>query len=122
MARTLLWGGLALLVLVGILLGRSLMAPAKPGVVAQTIEGSEYRFDPEELRVNVGETVRITFRNVGILEHDWSVPDLDVTTATINAGQEATVEFRPQRRGTYEMICTVPGHRELGMRGTLIVQ
>lgn len=122
MARAILWGGLVVLAVVAVLLGRSMMAPAKPGVSAVTVEGTEYRFDPEELRVNAGETVRITFRNTGVIEHDWSVPELEVGTSTVPAGQEATVEFRPRQRGTFEIICTVPGHKELGMTGTLIVQ
>lgn len=122
MKRAILWGGLLALAAVAILLGRSMMAPAKPGVTALTVEGTEYRFDPREIRVNSGESVRITFRNTGVIEHDWSVPDLGIATSTVPAGQEAELEFRPTRRGTFEIICTVPGHKELGMTATLVVQ
>lgn len=122
MSRALIWGGILALAVVGILLGRSMMAPAKPGVQEITVEGTEYRFDPDEIRVDAGQTVRIIFRNVGILEHDLAVPDLNLATATVAAGREAVLEFRPDRPGSFDIICTVPGHKELGMTGTIVVQ
>ena len=41
-------------------------------------------------------------------------------TETITEGSDSTeVELKP---GTYHFYCTVPGHREAGMEGTLIVK
>jgi len=37
------------------------------------------------------------------------------------AGETVTVTFTPTEPGTYEFYCTVPGHREAGMIGTLVV-
>jgi uncharacterized cupredoxin-like copper-binding protein len=37
-------------------------------------------------------------------------------------GQAGTLEFTPTKPGTYEFICTVPGHKEAGMVGALIVK
>jgi uncharacterized cupredoxin-like copper-binding protein len=37
-------------------------------------------------------------------------------------GQSAMLEFTPSKPGTYEFWCTVAGHKEAGMTGTLVVQ
>ena len=37
-------------------------------------------------------------------------------------GQMATLEFTPTKPGTYEFFCTVAGHKEAGMKGTLVVK
>lgn len=37
------------------------------------------------------------------------------------AGEAVTAAFTPTEPGTYEFYCSVPGHREAGMVGTLIV-
>ncbi len=37
------------------------------------------------------------------------------------AGRVATIEFTPTEAGTYVFYCTVPGHREAGMEGKLVV-
>jgi uncharacterized cupredoxin-like copper-binding protein len=36
-------------------------------------------------------------------------------------GQTNQLEFTPTAAGTYEFWCTVPGHKEAGMIGKLIV-
>lgn len=38
------------------------------------------------------------------------------------AGKHATVEFTPTTKGTYTMFRIIPGHREAGMVGKLIVE
>ena len=48
-----------------------------------------------------------------------------VIAATAMAGPGETVEVTfkvPDRPGTYEFICTFPGHYALGMKGTLTVR
>ena len=40
----------------------------------------------------------------------------------LKPGDGGTSEFIPGEPGTYYYICTVPGHREMGMVGTIIVE
>ena len=58
---------------------------------------------------------------------DYIAPDQKdrVIAATAMAGPGETVEVTfkvPDRPGTYEFICTFPGHYALGMKGTLTVR
>jgi uncharacterized cupredoxin-like copper-binding protein len=62
-----------------------------------------------------------------VIEHDLSFPTVkaDKPAASLKAiakpGQTTTLEFTPTAPGTYEYICTIPGHKEAGMKGTLTV-
>lgn len=102
--------------------GSGAKAKGAAGVTEITIEGFEYGFDPEEFSINRGDTVRVIFRNTGILAHDWAIPDWNITTPEIAGGQEATLEFKAEQMGSIRFICTVPGHETLGMWGTLEVR
>ena len=84
------------------------------------VTSSGLRFTPTEIRVNVGDTVRITYRNGGG-RHDWVIDEFDAATPLLNAGQSATVEFVADQAGTFEYYCGVPGHRAGGMVGQLVV-
>jgi len=42
-------------------------------------------------------------------------------SSPLKSGQTGSSEFVPSKEGTYYYICTVPGHRELGMVGEIIV-
>lgn len=49
-------------------------------------------------------------------------PGLLVAVPMLDPGDQVTVTFQTPPPGTYEYICTFPGHYVAGMRGTLIVQ
>jgi len=42
-------------------------------------------------------------------------------TATISPGAKATLSFTFKVKGTYEYLCTIPGHAAAGMKGLLKV-
>ena len=87
----------------------------------------EYRFEPKNVVVNSGTTkatvIRFVMRNNGSQAHNLHVEkdgqDLG-GTPTFGPGQtqpgQATLS-----PGTYEFICTVGNHADLGMKGTLTV-
>lgn len=58
--------------------------------------------------------------NRGQVFHDLIIPDLDVTLAA-EPGEAVTEGITVATPGTYELLCTVPGHADAGMRGTLTV-
>ena len=51
------------------------------------------------------------------------IPGSEVASAAapLKQGESDTSEFIPTEEGTYYYICTVPGHRELGMVGEIVV-
>jgi uncharacterized cupredoxin-like copper-binding protein/YHS domain-containing protein len=124
----------------GILAGCSSLAGQSPTAIR--VDAQEFSFTPAQIEVVAGQPVTITFKNTGTLEHDWSIMEIPVEimsaadtsqhsmagmtmdpqlhTSAMN-GQSGTLTFTPTKPGTYEFFCTVPGHKEAGMHGTLIV-
>ena len=87
-----------------------------------TVNGEEFDFSTDEMVVEAGSSVTITFKNGGSISHNLAVPELGVTTETIQGGETAELTFTPEEPGTYSFVCSVPGHEEAGMNGKLIVQ
>jgi plastocyanin len=68
--------------------------------------------------------VTIEFTNMAPLEHNVTVESaagakLGATPTFSGATKSLTLELKA---GTYSFFCTVPGHRQAGMQGTLTVQ
>jgi len=75
-----------------------------------------------DLRADPGQVVEIKLVNGDGALHDVAIPNLGVGTDQIaGQGTETTVTFMPDQRGIYAYYCTVPGHRQAGMEGRLIV-
>ncbi len=60
----------------------------------------------------------ITLVNKGVLEHDLVIESLELETALLKPGEEGAITVNAPA-GEYEYFCTVAGHKELGMVGTL---
>ncbi|HEY1286097.1 MAG TPA: plastocyanin/azurin family copper-binding protein [Solirubrobacterales bacterium] len=68
--------------------------------------------------------VTVNFNNPQALEHDVAIEDssgqtIGQTELVTEGSDSTTVDLKP---GTYTFYCTVPGHREAGMEGTLTVE
>lgn len=96
----------------------------------------EFRYDPATASAPAGAQVTIDFTNEGVLDHDWLLvaegTDLATVTAEnavvpeahsgqITAGASNTFTFTAPAAGTYQFVCTVPGHAAAGMVGTFTV-
>ncbi len=136
----------ALVALVAIVIGYGWFTgwfkPSAPAIDQLTLTTSNFSFTPEVLVVDVNKPVRLTFTNDSPLEHDFSVMDIAVSQISVTEvsdhamdmdnmptlhlsaapGETAVLEFTPTQPGTYEFLCTVAGHKEAGMVGTLIVK
>jgi len=80
----------------------------------------DFRFVPAEIRVKAGQRVNLQVTNRGGVPHDLAIPALRFH-AEAAAGQQTTAGFVAPRAGVYEFYCSVPGHREAGMVGRLVV-
>lgn len=111
------------------------------------LTATDIAYDANRLEVVAGQPVRVTLRNNGALEHDFSIMEMphtgdvmaeeaedgmaghDMSNMGMDPeihvaspmGDSLSVEFTPTTPGEYEFFCTVAGHKEAGMVGTLIV-
>ncbi len=93
------------------------------GTVELAASESELKFDTTELSSKPGK-VRIEFDNPSAIPHNVKVENESGEvlggTETIASGEEsATVDLKP---GTYTFFCSIPGHRQAGMEGKLVVK
>ena len=95
--------------------------PPTATVKTFTINGGNMYFKPAEMRVKKGDTVRVTFKNDNGF-HDFVLDAFNVRTKQIQVGQEETIEFVADKTGTFEYYCSVGQHRQMGMKGNLIVE
>lgn len=86
-----------------------------------TVENDGLSFVQNEIRVNLGDTVRLTFVNTGGF-HDWVLDEFDAATSQFSAGNSETIEFVADQAGSFEFYCSVGNHRARGMWGTFIVE
>ena len=111
--------------------------PAAPAPVTLDYVGyDEFRYDPETATVAAGASVTINFENAGVLEHNWllaeggvdpvAVTEADAlagaTSGVIGAGETTTFTFTAPEAGTYQILCTVPGHAAGGMQASFTVE
>ena len=107
---------------------RSAGAQDGSGVATQTavvheiqVTARKYEFTPRLLRVKRGEEVRLI---IAPLDHDhgFKLDEFHINQQ-IKRGMTATVEFRPDKAGTFQFHCSDfcgVGHRK--MTGTLVVE
>ena len=109
-----------------------------------TVEASDFAYQPASITVPMGEPITITLNNVGAVEHDFVVEKMDVTDVHASdtgpaahhmggqeadydlhffakAGDTSTLQFTALEPGTYEIFCSVEGHKQAGMIASLVV-
>jgi uncharacterized cupredoxin-like copper-binding protein len=91
------------------------------GATEVDVKTVDLAFEPSEFAIAANTDVTITITNDGVLEHDFAVDDLGVKSDLLQSGASTTVTINAAP-GTYEFHCTVPGHAQAGMVGTLTVQ
>jgi plastocyanin len=92
-------------------------------VNVSTPSGGSLAYDQKTLSAKAG-SVTVDFNNQQPLQHDVAIADssgkvLGQTDLVSSGTANTTVQLQP---GTYTFYCTVPGHREAGMQGTLTVK
>jgi len=85
--------------------------------------GGELAYTTTTATAKAGK-VTVEFKNPQSLTHDVAFESSDgklvgETKLIEDSSDTTTLDFKP---GTYTFYCSVPGHREAGMEGTLIVK
>ncbi len=92
------------------------------GTVKLEASSTALAFDTKSLSSKPGK-VTIDFKNPAALEHNVAIEEggsVIAESETITEGDTSvSAELAP---GTYTFLCTIPGHAEAGMEGTLTVK
>jgi plastocyanin len=100
--------------------------PSSPAAVATTLKlaanpAGQLSYDAKQLSAKAG-TVTIDMTNMSPVEHNVTIAEgskvLGATPTFTGGAKTLTVKLKP---GTYTFFCSVPGHRQAGMEGTLKV-
>jgi len=101
-------------------------APASSPAAATTLKlaaspAGQLAYDTKQLSAKAGK-VTIDMTNTSPIEHDVAVAQgstvIGQTPVFTGGSKSVTLNLEP---GTYKFYCTVPGHRQAGMEGTLTV-
>ncbi len=91
------------------------------GVKTFTLDANNFSFSPNEIRVKKGDKVKIVMNNTGGF-HDWVIDEFNARTERVTGPATASVEFVADKAGTFEFYCSVGQHRQMGMKGNLVVE
>jgi len=88
---------------------------------AQTVDIVAYDiyFEPKEVTIPANTDVTVMLPNDGVAPHNFSIDELGIDIDLPPGETQKTVINAPA--GEYQFYCNVPGHKEAGMVGTLIV-
>jgi len=113
-------------ILIGALIAAAPKANSSVGISPETlaslpaVAAQNLKFDQAELHAKVGETIALRLDNRDNLPHSFDIDAFDLHVP-LPASQSGAAVFKPSQAGSYTFYCSLPGHREAGMVGTLIV-
>jgi uncharacterized cupredoxin-like copper-binding protein len=99
--------------------GGTAPATAAGGSIKLTL--TEFKYPTPTIELKADEKATLELKNTGTVEHDLKI-DAAGLQVLIQPGKTATRNLGPLKAGTYEFWCSVTGHKEAGMKGTLIVK
>ena len=118
--------------------------PKKPARIVQIVmreADGKMLFLPDRIEVKKGEQIRFMMRNNGELEHEMVLatleenmkhmeemkknPDMehdDPNAKRLKPKKTAEILWQFTKAGEFDFSCLIPGHRQSGMFGTIIVK
>lgn len=98
----------------------STAAAVAPIPSSLTIKATDFGFEPRVIQVAAGQPITLSFENQGAMVHDWVLEGTN-KHLTAKAGQSQTQTFTFDQPGEFDLVCSIPGHTEWGMKGKLVV-
>ncbi len=117
--------------------------PGDPAKISRTVPlamGDDMRFIPDEISVKAGETIRFFLVNKGKVNHEMVIgtaaeldehaemmrkmPGMQHTEPNqinLAPGQRGGIVWTFDKAGSFAFACLVPGHKEVGMVGKIVV-
>ncbi len=93
-------------------------AATSGGPTVKAVTLGDFFIDPADATIANGAVLDLS--NEGAVEHDLAIED--VVSDRIAPGETGTFDTAGVEPGTYEWYCTVAGHKEAGMVGTVTVE
>jgi uncharacterized cupredoxin-like copper-binding protein len=100
--------------------GSSFKEPAGPPVKTLNLESGNVFFKPTKL-VSPPGIVKMTLKNIESGTHDLVIRNIPGFQLEVSGEGSTTSEKVELKKGKYEFYCTIPGHEEAGMKGTITV-
>ncbi|CAN5435161.1 hypothetical protein BH10ACT1_BH10ACT1_22940 [soil metagenome] len=80
---------------------------------------SEFALTPSAVTVAKGGSLAVT--NNGTMVHNLLIEGTGLKVADLAAGASATLDVSSLKPGSYDLSCQIAGHKDSGMKGTLVV-
>jgi uncharacterized cupredoxin-like copper-binding protein len=118
--------------------------PKKPARIIKVVmreDGKKLAFEPARVTVRKGEQIRFVLENAGIDDHEFILatvkenrkhaelmkkfPDMehdDPNAKRLAPAAHGEILWKFTKVGTFEFACLIPGHREAGMLGKVVVK
>ena len=119
--------------------------PKKPSrsieVVMKETDDGKALYGPSRIEVKRGEQIRFVLKNIGEVDHAFILDSVENNAKhklamqknpamvhdepngrRVKSGASAELVWHFTKPGTFEVACPIPGHYELGMKGTVVVQ
>ena len=105
------------------------------------VDMSDFTFTPESLTLKAGQPYKLEIVNTGTVKHYFTAGEFYQTAAfrkvqdnsgeikapyfkavEIFPGEQADLYLIPTKVDTYRSVCTITGHEDAGMHGTIVVE
>lgn len=86
------------------------------------ISMTEFAFSSKKIALTKGELLELTLKNAGAAEHEFVlVTPWAEFESELEPGHTDSMGFKFREKGAFEFVCELPGHREGGMVGQVVV-
>lgn len=115
--------------------------PARAVTVNMRESDGRMTFVPGRIEVRRGEQIRFLLRNTGTVDHEFVLatesanlkhmeemrknPDMEhdePNMIRLKPGKEGAIVWQFTKPGRFDVSCLIPGHRESGMHGIVVVR
>jgi len=115
--------------------------PARTIKVVMREDGKKMAFEPARITLRRGEQIRFVLENAGTDDHEFVLatleenrkhaelmkkfPDMehdDQNAKRLAPAAHGEILWKFTKAGTFEFACLIPGHREAGMLGKVVVK
>jgi len=115
--------------------------PARTIKVVMREDGKKMAFEPARITLRKGEQIRFVLENDGTDDHEFVLanaaenrkhaelmkkfPDMEhdePNAKRLAVGERGEILWKFTKTGTFEFACLIPGHREAGMMGKVVVK